>query len=150
FDHYGIILNIAVPWSFLICFWHAMHALIYPVLTIYFLFPAHANENWIGKKTAITISAITLIFALLTFFSNNSDAPSGTLPSLVIFVVVSVILFWLSSLLPAAPTIIPGGLFTWKPLVYGLVFFIAAFFIPLILARLQIPVFLFALYFFVL
>src|SRR5208283_1563569 len=41
FDGYGCVYGIAIPWAVTISTWHARHALLYPIVAIYYFFPDH-------------------------------------------------------------------------------------------------------------
>jgi len=147
FDFYGITSRVAIPWAFLICSWHALHAVVYPILIVHFLFPAHRGEPWLGKSSSIVIALITLAVGGAVYFTPLPEAPAGPLPQFLIFGGIGLALFLIAPLLPRAPLIKPGGPFLWSAIRHGFCLFLAAFFIPIIFARMRIPVFLYAGYF---
>jgi hypothetical protein len=150
FDFYGITFHIAIPWAFLICTWHAMHAVIYPIFIVYFFFPSQRDEPWLSRRGSVIICLITLVLGLLIFFSHSPENSPGGWPQLLVFAGIAAVLALFAERLPLAPRIIPGGAFQWAAIRHGFCFFILCFFVPLVLARMRIPVVLYALYFIVL
>lgn len=130
FDHYGILFGINFPWAIIISIWHATHAILYPLLIVYFFFPASRNEPWLGKKGIIFTALATIILSTFMFFSkNNIEHPIY----LVTFYLIIFALIFLSRVVPKQPALEVKGKFSLKPVflgfIFSLVFYITAFMI---------------------
>lgn len=131
FDHYGILLGINFPWAVIISIWHATHAILYPLLIVYFFFPASRNESWLGKKGIIFTALATIILSGLMFFNKTHiEHPIY----LIVFYLVIFALIFLARTAPKHPALEVKGKFSLKPVFLGftfsMVFYITAFMIP--------------------
>ena len=71
FDGYGYNYGIAIPWAINISTWHALHSLLYPIVAIYYFFPAHRESPWLNWKGIICLAVPTVVVATLIFFNRS-------------------------------------------------------------------------------
>jgi hypothetical protein len=62
---YGRMLGINMVWAEMLTIYHAVFSITIPILLTELAFPKRRNQNWIGKKLLITLTA--LLFALTVF-----------------------------------------------------------------------------------
>ncbi|MBL8994330.1 MAG: hypothetical protein JNM63_13390 [Spirochaetia bacterium] len=60
FDHYMMAGGFNLSWTLVIVPWHAMHAILFPILLMGFWFPANAGTPWLGKKMFLSLSGILI------------------------------------------------------------------------------------------
>lgn len=147
FAAYGLIGNIRVPWALAITFWHALYAVIYPILFVGYLFPRSATESWVGKKTTWVLGIVSLLYGVLAFFNGTPEVPPGGLSHFIFIVISCALLWWLSGRVakmpkPSQAVSVP---FSWKSPGLGLLLYVALFFLPFIFSLFQLaPVFFIA------
>lgn len=147
FGAYGLVGNIRIPFALLISFWHALYAVIYPILLVHYLFPAQANKSWISKKVAWGLGLPSFAFGMLGFFINlhpsEFDALSGSFtgnPYHFIFLILTgitlvAIAFWF----PSKGEPVLTRVSTKKLTLYGVLSFCAVVIIPAMYANLSLP-----------
>lgn len=149
FATYGLISNIRLPWVLTISVWHALHAVIYPIAFVHYLFPARSSEPWLGKKTIWFLGIITLFFGTLSFIDNNPQGIRGQ-PVHLIFIFISWIFLWfLAKRFSGAVKISTQAstAFSWKIPRLGIVLYLVLFLAVLIFSKINLPPLLFFLYF---
>ena len=90
YDHYGYFFGLNVPWSFTIVPWHALFAVLFPILITHFLVPKQSNIQWLGKKFTNILGIVLLLFGSLVFFGKNGDGP-GSLTQFIVLIVIMAI-----------------------------------------------------------
>lgn len=151
FADYGIVGTIRLPWMLIITVWHSLYAVIFPIMFVRYLFPLASRETWLGKKTMAIVLSLSLMFGLLAYFDTLPNNPSGTLGSLIFFVVVCLLLWNIAKHLVHKPFILNEGALqlSWKKYIgtgFGIngVFFL----VPLLLgAAFHISLGIFVLYY---
>ena len=119
FDNYGYLLGISIPWSVTISVWHALSAVLFPILFTYKLFPVESRTPWLGKKITIVLAVLTLGTAFVSFMGKSRVA--GTLPEAGIFLgTILACIAVASRLVPARGDQAIQGSKTWLPLLFGL------------------------------
>lgn len=149
FAIYGLIGNIRIPWALTISFWHALHAVIYPIAFVSYLWPDHAREPWINKKAAWFLGLGSVIFGILTFFSGPPANPRGEVGDFIFIILSWALLWWLSNRFSGTPKIaLPDKTsFNWKIPSFGIGLYVVLFFLPLIFSKLNLGLILFVTYF---
>lgn len=132
FATYGLIGNIRIPWALSISSWHALYAVIYPILFVGYLFPHSATESWIGKKTTWFLGIVSLLYGVLTFFKGTPETPPGGVNHFIFIVISCTLLWWLSGRVakipkPSQAISVP---FSWKSPGLGLLLYVALSFLP--------------------
>jgi len=147
FAVYGLVENIRIPWTLTITFWHALHALIYPLAFVHYLYPTHSQESWIGKKTAWFLAILVLAFGSVVFFLPSSEKISGQLNH-YIFMILSCLVLWFISKKMYAPKIsYTETPFSWRKIGFGILLYLIITFVPILFAGLKLPLVLFIIYF---
>lgn len=148
FSLYGLVENIRIPWMLVISFWHALYAIIYPIIFVYYLFPAHAQEPWISKKNTWILSSVVFIFGLTVFFIEPFSNLINQLNYFIFIIIIWVFLWWLSNKLSDTPKISQKkDVFDWKSPGIGVVLFFVFFLAPLIFSQLNLEPVIFIFYF---
>ncbi len=143
---YGLILGVRVPWAIIITVWHALHAVIYPIVFTYIFFP-DVKESWIGKKTAWTLGLIIFLFGTINFFSFDGEIPAGSLAHYIFLLSSIAVLFIASIFWPKKPELIAVNAGrSLKLISLGVVGYMLTFFIPLAIADIPINPFLLSAY----
>ena len=137
FAIYGLIGDFRVPWLLAITFWHAMHAVIYPVMFVDYLFPADSRIPWVSKRTAWVLGVFCLALATLAFFSKGQVHRGGSLPDFLVMVVCAALLWLASKRFGAVLRVSPSarGPVSWKSAGFGVLIYLGLFFIPLLFSR---------------
>ncbi|MBX9906722.1 hypothetical protein K2X96_02385 [Patescibacteria group bacterium] len=159
FAEYGLIENIRVPFALTISSWHALYAVIYPILFVSYLFPKLQETPWISKKTAWILGIASVLFGSLGFFNNLRDVEfgeigtqiTGNLEHYVFLLIISIILITTALVLPRRQkTAFPNNttISTKKLILYGIALYCAVFFLPYVFSLLKLPALLFFVYFF--
>lgn len=141
FANYGLIGGMRAPWALVISLWHALHAVIYPIAFIHYLYPSHASEPWLSKRGAWVLGMISFLAGVAVFFSGPPQNPRG-FAGHFIFIIVAWFLLWI--LAKRAGSLFPVvnqdkqdyGL---KPVVLGAVIYLLAFLLPLIFSKAGMP-----------
>lgn len=152
FATYGLAGDLRVPWALAITYWHALHAVIYPIIFVTYLFPAHSQESWISRKTAWTLGPICLAVAVLAFFSGPPKQPRGSVPDFLVMLVCSILLWLISKRLARFLQVSPATNtpVSWKSAGIGSLIFLVMFFMPILLSKAVLPPVLYFCYFIVL
>jgi hypothetical protein len=147
FDNYGHVLGISVPWALTIGTWHAFHALVYPVLFVYWFFPGQRSQSWIGNKTALCLAVPAVLFNTLIFFKGQEKREPGQLPHFALMLLIMGALIWIATKLPQAPGLADSKSFRLKPVFCGILAFVLLLFVPCFVSGAKVPVLLFYAYF---
>ena len=83
FNGYGDVLGIAIPWALLICLYHAVASVGFPILLTHALYPDEASRPWLDWRFALALGAALLAFAAFAFLQPR--IPHGTILQLVVF-----------------------------------------------------------------
>ncbi len=123
FDHYGVAFGFSVPWALLISIWHALHAVIYPILIVYFLFPVQMNEPWVSIRACWGMGVPTVAFGVFGYFVNDNNHIHGQAPQLLLMVSVMLLCALLARQTPHLPQFTTERIFRWKPFFLGATLF---------------------------
>ncbi len=93
FANYGIFENIRIPWMITISVWHALHAVVYPIVFVHYLYPQESSEPWLSNKVMKILGLISISFAVLSFFTSAVDKPAGTIFQFLFFVALSIFIY---------------------------------------------------------
>ena len=148
FNNYIYYFGINFSWAPTIMVWHALHSVLFPILLTYFFFPNYASCPWLSKKTVFIMLIPVAILGLMGFFDKNALGIVGTLPHLIVFIVVMSAIFYLARMFKKEPENIPNNSFI-KLTVTGFLFLIFVLIIPSIFADNKILPQIFFSYFFV-
>jgi hypothetical protein len=99
FEGYGFVGGIAVPWALTISFWHALFAVIIPIMLVHYLLPKEVGEQWIGKKAHATLAILIVLFGSFAFLTPSNSA-TGTIGQLAALLLMGVLLFLAARFLP--------------------------------------------------
>lgn len=146
FNGYGNTGGIAVPWAITISIWHALHSLLYPVVAIYYFFPAHRGTPWLNRREIFLLAFPTAVLGMLIFFNHNKDREAGHPAHFILMVLTGEFLVWLSARLPAAPALGDDGRPQIPAIFLGNLGFLALVFVPVLLAGAKVPVLIFCGY----
>lgn len=67
---YGLVENIRVPFLLVISTWHALYAVLFPILLVHWLFPKFATVAWVPKKVLWGTALVSFAFGTLVFFNH--------------------------------------------------------------------------------
>ncbi len=85
-DGYGFYYGLNFPWIGFAAVWHSLHAILFPILLTYFLYPETANQPWIASNRKIKILfALAALESIVIYFT-----PKGAFPTSLFFI------FWLA------------------------------------------------------
>jgi len=143
FDGYGRVFGISVPWAVTISTWHALHAFLYPVALVYYLFPEHCDATWLTRKNRNWISGITITVATLVFFTHSKETAASNPAHFIIMLGSMALLIWAGAKLPSTAVLGRQGLFKTKTILMGALGFLGLFLVPVIMAAMKIPPVLF-------
>ena len=150
FDNYGFIGGFSIAWALLIIIWHALHAVVFPILFVHYLFPAHKSETWLNKPLTVFAIVPAVIFGTIGFFSANGEGlasrPSGTLGQLLIFVIAILLFAYFASRLKRSEIDVKSNNDFFKPFLLGISFVIVHILVSLILTGIRVPVLIYFLY----
>ncbi len=148
FGIYGLIGNVRIPFALLISFWHALYAIVYPILLVHYLFPAFAEKTWVSKKVAWGLGLASLTFGVAGFFTNLHKSEFEALPGsftgtpshFIFLLLAGAALFALALWLPKKEVSTTPHLSTTRLFLYGVFSFCAIIVGPAIYAGLSLPV----------
>lgn len=145
FDHYSYFAGVNLGFSILISTWHALHAVLYPILLTYFTFPAAAGRPWLGKKTTALLAIPGLVMGTIGFFRVSDNGARGTVPLFALFIVCMIVLLLLALRFKgkALKTVPRASL---KPVFFGFSFMAAHIIVSLVLSRAGTPILVFLVY----
>ena len=98
FGHYNLFWGINFAWVITVVVWHSLHAVLYPILIVRFLYPAVQERSWLSRKWTIIFTALVAGLGILMFFTTPKfHAPFVYLP---VFIISIGLLAFLSKLVP--------------------------------------------------
>ncbi len=147
FDSYGYGAGICVPWAITISVWHALHALLYPILVVYYFFPAHRTEPWLTRKSAVGLAVPTVLVNTLVFFTRSKERAHGLLPHYILMLVCMGLLVWLATKVPRSAQFTDAKTFQLKLILCGVASFLTLLFVPVLLSKIKVAPALFYGYF---
>ena len=139
FDGYGYVFGIAVPWAITISVWHTLHAMLYPIVAVYYFFPNQRETPWLKRRKIIWLAVPTAALGTLIFFSHNQDRKAGHWEHFLLMAITSAILMWLATRLPSAPKLGDNERLRWRPIFWGAGGFLALLFLPVLMAGAKVP-----------
>ena len=143
FDGYGYTYGIAIPWAVTISTWHALHSLLYPIVVIYYFFPAHRDSPWLNWKGIVGLAVPTAVMGTLIFFSQSQDRPAGQLAYFILMVGMGGLLIGIATRLPSSPALGGDGTFQVPVIFWGGLGFLGLCLVPVLLARVKISTIVF-------
>ena len=147
FDHYGYVAGICVPWAITISVWHALHALLCPVLVVYYFFPTHRDQPWLTRTSALWLAVPTIAMSTLVFFTRSKERAPGLLPHFVLMLACMGFLVWLATKVPRTGQLTGATCFRFKPMAWGVASFLALLLVPILLSKARVMPALFYGYF---
>ncbi len=149
FTAYGLLGSIRLPWALAISSWHALYAVIFPIIIVYYFFPERSSENWLSKKTTYILGVISFISSVLFFFSGPPQNKAGT-PNQFIFIMLSwLVLWWLAKRFSQSAKVSIESHFSlrFKKFIAGPALYLGLFLLPVLLSKANVPPGAFYLYF---
>jgi hypothetical protein len=141
FDGYGRIFDVNLPWILSIATYHAVAAVIAPILFVHLLYPAARTQQWLSKRLT-AILTVVLVLLSCVFFLGETRITGTTEQMIALLVIMAIgVVYALVKRRDTAPTQALAPL-TARPLYLGL----TVFPVTLILATLaerQFPVLLY-------
>jgi hypothetical protein len=147
FDHYGYVAGISIPWSITITVWHALHAVLCPILVTYYLFPSQRHQLWLTRAGLWWLAVTTVALNTLFFFSRTQDRPPGQLGHYLLMLVLIGFLFWLATKASRNGKLTDAAVFRFKPLAWGAASFPILLLVPVLLSKAKVDPWLFCAYF---
>jgi hypothetical protein len=148
FDTYGLVGGVRIPWLLAIGSWHALFAIIFPIVFVHFLFPSSAEKPWLNTKFAWLLALVSVGLGVFDFFSRNGfPEPGGN--GHFLFMIFCWIALWLVVIkLPRVPRIVSRqpALFSWRAPFIGFGLFITLYLMPVLLAVVRAPSLVFVAY----
>lgn len=152
---YGLVENIRIPFLLVISTWHALYAVVFPILLVHWLFPKVAKIAWVPKKVLWGVGLLSFAFGTLGFFINERASefpgfPEGLTGNSAHYVFM--LFLWLGCAVVAWALMkvrfLPAPLLSkWLTAVLAGALFIAVVIIPTVLASIPIPLPFFYTYF---
>jgi hypothetical protein len=150
FALYGLVSNVRIPWTIVITCWHALYAVMYPIIFVRYLFPCVSQEVWIGKKATWFLGGSSLVFGVITFLNVPLENLQRQVVYLFFMITVSIIFLLFAKKMNTVVQITESRDFSlsWKRAV-GIGFWLCdiLFLVPIILVGVGIPVFIFVVYY---
>lgn len=78
FDMYGRIADVNVPWAVVIGLYHALAAVLLPILIVHYRYKEVRQTPWLSKKVSIFLGAALLVVASISFLSTLRLPGTGT------------------------------------------------------------------------
>ena len=147
FDHYGYMAGICVPWAITISVWHALHAMLCPVLVVYYFFPTHCDQPWLTRTSALWLAVPTVAMSTLVFFTRSKERAPGQLPQFLLMLACMGCLVWLATKAPRTGQLTDAASFRLKPIAWGVASFLALLLVPVLLSKARVMPVLFYGYF---
>lgn len=147
YNDFGYLLGVSFPFTFVISFWHALAAVLTPILIVYYLYPEHANSPWLGKKLTAILSAILIFLGSLSLLGESII--KGNPVQLAVLLILMLCMFLVAKRFKNrnGEVISFSGLYGLKPVWLGMSLFFTYFLLLILLSGLKIPVIIFLLVF---
>jgi len=124
FNNYGTLLGVNFSWASIILIFHAFYAFLFPILTVYYLFPSAAAKPWIDKRIWLLLSTLLFLYISKSFL--KSMHKQVTLYH-YLFLVISMIGLVMASKNFSRKMIVLKKMKLWPMLISGFVFVVALF-----------------------
>lgn len=156
FGTYGVYGDIRIPFMLAISSWHALFAVVFPILFVNYVFKEQACRPWISKKLAWVLGGLSFAFGTAGSFMNTHQAEFGDTtrlltgnPSHYVFLVITAVILTIIALqLPRTLNTMRLVPVSAKALLLrGVGLYLAVFFVPYLLASAGLPAPLFIGYF---
>ena len=82
FSHYGF-YGVGWPWTMLICAWHALASVVFPVAIVHTIFANASQRPWLDGRVALLLSFVLVVFACLFFINDGASHHFGTPTELI-------------------------------------------------------------------
>ncbi len=140
FSHYGF-LGIGWPWTVLICAWHALASVVFPVAIVHTIFANASHRPWLGGRVALLLSLVLVVFACLFFINDGASQHFGTPPELIALITAMAVLLVIGSRLKGTIAALRTTSLL-RPLVVGLSLLVP-FLVLIIVPGMKLPVIVF-------
>lgn len=80
---YGLVENVRIPFLLVISSWHALYAVVFPILLVHWLFPAVATTSWASKRLLWALGLLSLAFGSVGFFQTERAAEFPDFPEVL-------------------------------------------------------------------
>jgi hypothetical protein len=97
YGHYNLFAGINLAWAMMILLWHSLHAVVYPILILDYLYPQAQYHPWLNQKWSISLTAIFSLIGIGMFLN-----PGGEFQSPAVYLVVFIVIIGLLILLSKA------------------------------------------------
>jgi hypothetical protein len=94
--------GVNLPWAVLIVVFHALHAVLYPLVVVRCALGAAADRTLLGRRSCRAAVLVVAIVALLMY-------QGGPLPHLILFTILIGVLICSAGMLPRRPPLAPVG-----------------------------------------
>ncbi len=121
FDGYAV-WTVNWAWGVLILVWHALHAILYPVVLVSCLFPSVKSRQWLhGRQMAWAVSLILISGSIMFFTTPRIKVAFLYLP---LFLGAIIALVFLARYIPQGPQIkFSSSKMSWKLVFAGFIFY---------------------------
>ena len=152
FDGYGLYGGIETGWAIAITTWHAFFAFLFPIVIVYSLYPSERSEPWLGRAVLVLLGILTAIISALAFLGKNERGIAGTPLQYAVLALTSLLLYSLARRYSAVGTIVEGipdsgRLRSLLPAALGFGMELAVILLPILMAALNVPIFIYYAYF---
>jgi len=145
---YGLLDDVRIPWLLSIGTWHALFAVIFPIVLVHVFFPRQATQSWIGTKTAWVLGVLGVGVGMWQFLAVPAAQRPDNIAELAFMFACVGALWALSALLPARPTVAgTQHSHPWRYFFVGVLLFACLYVVPIVLSGMQVPVWAYLLYF---
>jgi len=138
---YPKIFGINWVWALFINVWHALHAVLYPILIVSYFFPKSKEEKWVRNIALIIPLFLVSLIGYFTFFNKTELVPfTPQVSFLYLFIAIIAILVIISKIMPKLPTLdYKKHVDSLKPTLLGASFFFVFTIGTQILAFIKVP-----------
>lgn len=145
FNDYGYFFGINFTWLIFICIWHALFSVSFPLGIVRYLYPNARDKQWLSPKLVWLISVFAIIPALLIFFNIAPNGVRGNVIHLIFLLLIIFLFLGLALLSSKRAESIQEGRNS-KSFALGTTLVVFSVLVPILLARIKIPILLFICY----
>lgn len=102
---FGLLGSVRIPWAIIICSWHALFAVLFPIVLSHFIWQKESTEKWLSDKAFKIITYLVFIFGVLSFFIKNKDGLMGPFDGFIFMILVTWTLFYFAKKASKNPTL---------------------------------------------
>jgi len=85
FNNYIFFWGINFSWRPIITIWHALHAVLFPILLTHFFFPGCDSRSWLSPRGVWMFPIPAIVISTIGFFQKGTSGVIGTWPFFVLF-----------------------------------------------------------------